>query len=229
VQVPFYPPFPIGMPDQKERPNPNRPIIDPATRGVAGAVVFLRGVPPRPGTPWPHAPVQVEQRGQVLRICQGGRETNTGFVRRGDAIEAVSHGPECCALQARGAAFFTLMFPEPGGAVRRLDGRGVVELSSASGHYWTRAYLFVDDHPYYTHTDAVGQFVLEDVPAGRWELVCWLPSWQPERYERATEQGMVTRLHFRRPLERVAEAAVRPRQTHASTFVIRREDFEPPP
>lgn len=230
VQVPSYPPFPIGMPDQKERPNPNQPAIDPTTRGVAGAVVFLRGVPPRPSMPWPHAPVRVEQRGQMLRICQGGREANTGFVRRGDAIEAVAHDPGFHALQARGAAFFTLGFPEPGGAVRRrLDGKGVVELSSAAGHYWMRAYLFVDDHPFYTHTDAAGRFVLEDVPGGRWELVCWLPSGVPERYQRATEPGMVTRLQFRRPLERVTEAVVRAGQTHASTFVIRLEDFEPPP
>jgi hypothetical protein len=98
---------------------------------------------------------------------------------------------------------FTLMFPERDRTrQRRLEEAGVVELTSASGYFWMRGYVFVLDHPYATRTDGQGAFVLPHVPAGRYEAVCWLPSWEKERHERDPETGDVTRLHFRRPIER---------------------------
>src|SRR5262249_39172772 len=141
------------------RANPHAPAIDPATRAVKDAVVFLRGIDPRRSRPWDHPPVRVEMRDYLLVVRQGAAEGRVGFVRRGDGVEMVSAQPAFHALQARGAAFFTLMFPDPGGPrTRRLGRAGVVELTSAAGHFWMRGHLFVDDHPYYARADAAGRF-----------------------------------------------------------------------
>jgi hypothetical protein len=64
-----------------------------------------------------------------------------------------------------------------------------------------RGHLFVDDHPYYTQTDAEGWYRLPHVPPGRYELVCWLPDWREEHHERDPESGLVTRVYFRPPLQ----------------------------
>src|SRR5262249_59710045 len=102
-----------------------------------------------------------------------------GFVRRGDAVTLVSRQALFHTLRARGAAFWTLTFPDPDRPlVRHFDRPGLVELSSAAGYYWMHAYLWVSDHPYLTLTDAAGRWELAGVPPGDYELAVWLPPWQ---------------------------------------------------
>jgi hypothetical protein len=184
--------------------NPNTPAIDSETRGVKGAVVFLRGVDPRRARPWDLPPVRVVMQGQQFHIQQGESDGAVAFVRRGDEVEMVSADPAFHSLHAGGAAFFTLTFPDPDRPRRRrLTERGIVELTSAAGYFWMRGYLIVDDHPYYTVTDSTGRFRLADVPAGNYELVCWLPDWREERHERDPETSLIIRLFFRPPWETV--------------------------
>src|SRR5262245_53204491 len=47
---------------ERKRDNPNAPRIDPQSRGVAGAVVFLKGIDAARARPWNHAAVTVEMR-----------------------------------------------------------------------------------------------------------------------------------------------------------------------
>jgi hypothetical protein len=196
------------------RPNPNAPRIDARTRAVRGAVVFLRGVDARRAKPWDHPPVQVEQCDCRLLVHQGDNETHVGFVRRGDAVTMVSEDDLFHSLHADGSAYFTLTFPDPGQPrSRRLERNGVVELASAAGYFWMRAYLFVDEHPYYTRTDDEGRFALTRVPPGHYDVVCWLPNWAPQRQERDPESGHVTRLYFQPPLERVRPVTLVPGET----------------
>ncbi|MCI0461491.1 MAG: hypothetical protein L0Z62_31455 [Gemmataceae bacterium] len=234
--LPDVPPFearshvPTG---QQGRPrllwaNPNAPRIDPTGRGVAGSVVFLRGVAPEKARPWDHPPVRVEQRARRLHVVQGESDANIGFVLVGEAVEMVSRGPNYHALHADGAAFFTFMFPDPDRPRwRAFTSRGVVELSSAAGHFWMRAYLFVDEHPYYARTDAQGRFQLDRVPPGRYEVVCWLPSWRKERQERDPETSLVTRWAFRPAVERRRSVEVRAGMTTHEEFALSGADFLP--
>jgi hypothetical protein len=234
--LPEVPPFearshvPIGKPGQPRlvRANPNTPAIDPTGRGVAGAVVFLRGVPPEKARPWDHPPVRVEQRDRRLHVVQGQTDSRVGFVQLGDAVEMVSRDEHYHMLHARGAAFFTFTFPDPDRPrTRTLTARGVVELASAAGHYWMRAYVFVDDHPYYARTDSQGRFQLEGVPPGEYEVVCWLPSWLAERQERDPETSLVTRLTFRPAVERRHSVEVRRGTTAREEFTLSLADFAP--
>jgi hypothetical protein len=217
-QVPVVPPFrslpsPLSAAGGRKQswPNPNVPVIDAGSRGVAGAVVFLRGVDPRRARGWDHPPVRVVQRGHRFHVMQGEIDRHNGFVRRGDAVQMVSEGEVFHALLARGAAFFARTFPDPGRPCRqRLNRPGVVELSSGAGYFWMRAYLFVDDHPYYTRTDSACSFSLAQVPPGSYEVVCWVPDWREQAHELDGDTGRVWRLTFRPALVRTRPVLVEP-------------------
>ncbi|HVS38687.1 MAG TPA: carboxypeptidase-like regulatory domain-containing protein [Gemmataceae bacterium] len=234
-EVPTVPPFqaPVSPLCEQVRgprrdwPNPNAPLIDPQSRAVGGAVVFLRDVDPRQARPWDHAPVQVDLRDYQIRIRQGAADGFVGFVRRGDAVALESKQHVYQAIQARGADFFALTFPDEGTKRDRvLDRGGLVELSSNAGQFWMRAYLFVDDHPYFTRTDAAGRYVLPKAPPGRYDLVCWMPDWREASHEIDADTRLVTRLTFRPPLQVVRRVHVQKMGTATVDFTLSLDQFE---
>jgi hypothetical protein len=40
-------------------------------------------------------------------------------------------------------------------------------------HYWMTSYVIVTPHPYFAKVDSTGNYVLEDVPPGKYTLVSW--------------------------------------------------------
>src|SRR5713101_5819056 len=68
--VPLVSPFKIhgNHYDGKEhltnlvRKNPNAPVVDPISKGVDQAIVFLRGIDPAKAKPWDHLPIIIDQR-----------------------------------------------------------------------------------------------------------------------------------------------------------------------
>jgi hypothetical protein len=233
-ELPQVPPFkvhvnPLGGPvlhTRHRRPNPNAPCIDPQTRGVADAVIFLKGVDPKKARLWDYPPVRVEMRDCCYELQQGEHVSHTGFVRRGTAVEMVSCEDAFHLVRAGGAAFFSLAFPDRDAPLRRrLRESGVVELSSAAGYFWMRGYLFVDDHPYYTHADAHGRFRLTQVPPGRYEVVCWLPNWIEERHERDPETSEISRVFFKPPVEQRQTVSLAAGKSSAIEFVVSADLF----
>jgi hypothetical protein len=190
-------------------PNPHAPAVDAEGGGIGGAVVFLRGVDPARARPWNHAPVCVAVRDCRFHILQGECDALAGFVRRGDMVTIVSEDDRFHAVQARGAAFFTLTLPDRDSPHERVLGQtGVVELSSNAGQFWMRAHLFVADHPYLTRTDARGRFSLEAVPPGDYEIGCWLPDWHEAAHERDGETALYNRLTFRPSVVKLRDVSV---------------------
>ncbi len=187
----------------------NRPIalayaprIDRFTRGVQDTVVFLRSIEPRRAKPWDLPPVVVEFRDSQLLIRQGERVSRAGFVRQGEAVEMRSAEADFNILRGRGAAFFSLAFPDPDRPrTRTFSTCGRIHLTNAAGKYWQAADLFVCDHPYYTVTDADGRYHFEKVPAGDYDLVAWHPNWAFLRVERNPEWGIPFRLEYAPPYE----------------------------
>lgn len=234
-EIPSVPPFevyanlPQNHPGQARliRANPNAPVVHKTSRGVHGAVVFLRGIDPEKSRPWDHTPVRIEQHDRRLHVVQGARDGNVGFVRVGDEIEMVSRDARFHALRATGDAFFALTFPDPDQPLkRRLTKKGLVELSSAAGYYWMRGYLFVAEHPYFALTDSQGSFVLSQVPARNYELVCWLPNWRPARRDRDPESSLVSRLYFHAPVEQRQEVSVTAHQEVSCESAVSAALFE---
>ena len=119
------------------------------------------------------------------------------------------------------------MFPDPDRPLTRpLKENGVVELTSAAGYYWMRAYLFVDDHSYYARADKEGRFSLEQVPPGQYEVVCWMPNWQEARHERDPESGLITRLFFRPPVTLVQKVELGKQESKEVRFSPSMRDFQ---
>jgi hypothetical protein len=205
----------------RQWPNPLRPLVESETRGVGDIVVFLRQVDLDRCRPWTHPRARIEQRDYQLSIHQGDTVSRVGFVRRGDAVEMVSRDAGSYLLQARGAAFFTLPFLDPARPCRRtLDRNGVVELTGAAGRFWMRGFLFVSEHPYFTRTDPDGDFALEQVPEGDYELVAWMPRWQAVRVEHDPSWNLASRVTFRPPLELTQHIKVRRGQTTQCDMLI---------
>jgi hypothetical protein len=207
-------------PPVRDWPNPNAPVIDQKTAGLAGAVVWLRTVDPAVARPWDLPPVRVEMKGQQFHVLQGGEDRRVGFVRSRDHIELVSRDPVMHAVQVRGfgrsgkSAFFTCMLPDRNAVVsRRVEGPEVVELASGAGYFWMRAYLFVSDHPYFAHTDRQGNFTLTNVPAGRYEIVAWHPDWHVSATERNPDSIRIQKVRFRPPLTSRTSVTVTTGQT----------------
>lgn len=173
---------------------PHIPNVNAKTGGVADAIVFIKEIEPRRSKPWDHAKVRVEFHERQLRVQQGDARTGVGFVRRGDVVEIANRDKEYHLLRARGAAFLAIPLSGLEKTYQRvLPETGLVELTCAAGYYWLHAHLFVTDHPYFVRTDRDGRFVLDRVPAGEYEVVCWLPNWRVERVERDPEVADVAR------------------------------------
>jgi hypothetical protein len=206
---------------------PHVPRVHPASRGIENAVVYLRGIEPDRSRPWDHPKVRIEFHERKLLVRQGDRVSGVGFVRRGGAIEVVNRDSEYHNLHGRGAAFFAVPLVNANHPnERRLTQSGLVDLTCGAGYHWLHAHLFVVEHPYYARTDADGRFTLDQVPAGKYELVCWLPSWRVERQERDPETAIVSRLTWQAPKELVESVRVEVGRTSESSFQWSTRRFE---
>src|SRR5262245_40335686 len=105
--VPALPPFRavkgVGSAARThEVPHPFAPQVDPNTRGLAGAVVFLRGVDPLRSKPWDRSAVSVEIVDDEFRTHDG----RVGFVPVGAEATFVSRSPVLQLVRGRGDDFF---------------------------------------------------------------------------------------------------------------------------
>jgi hypothetical protein len=234
-EVPIVPPFHAKVTprdylcrDWRDWPHPYAPRIDPDTRGVAKAVIYLEGVDPARSRPWDHPEVKVVVEEYQFRVDQGTVSGGVGIHRRGKALEMVSRLPVFDSIVARGSTFFSLPFPDPDKPQSRfLHHRGVVELSSGGSRFWERAYVFVDDHPYYARSDAQGRFTLDRVPAGRYRIVCWLPNWHKSDHVRNADTGEICEVFFQPPTRIEREVVVEPGARTPVELRLSQEDFPP--
>jgi hypothetical protein len=54
-------------------------------------------------------------------------------------------------------------------------------------HPWMKSWILVSDHPYYAVTDSKGNFSIEGIPAGTYDIVCW-----QEKFKKIPLTGSVT-------------------------------------
>lgn len=210
-----------GTGGRKPWPNPHAPDIDPKTKGLADAVVFLRHVDAERSKPWEHPPLRIEAKRFQLRVHQGESVSKVGFVRRGTAIEMVHHDPWLYSIRARGDAFFNMICPQPNQPARRkLEREGHVIFQSGSGRFWMRNHVFVTEHPYFARTDQHGRFTLTEVPPGNYELVCWIPNWRVTAKERHWNTTQIIRVDFAESVELTRSISVDIAKTAVIDFHI---------
>jgi plastocyanin len=141
--------------------------VDPATRGLKDAVVWLEGVPAR-AEPSPNKPpVAVDQRNfffvpHVLAV-DAGQEVQ--FLNSDNA----NHGVTAASLEP--ANCFNVVIPLAEGRYvhRFVASRHPVAIGCPI-HSSMAAWVYVFEHPYHAVTDEQGGFRLPPVPAGQYTL-----------------------------------------------------------
>jgi plastocyanin len=135
--------------------------------GVKNAVVWLQAPPP--GAAWPSAPVKVEmdQKGcsfvpRVVLVPAGGTVEFLNSDRLLHNLHSASNdNPTFNRTQPRGRVIpVTFSKPE------------IIQVN-CDLHSWMRAWVVVADHPFYALSNDAGEFVLPNVPPGKYVLQIW--------------------------------------------------------
>ncbi|MBA4062263.1 MAG: hypothetical protein C0501_00890 [Isosphaera sp.] len=167
-------------------------VIDPKTRGLANAVVWLRPDSDDPSAPFPVDRIHTTYRDAKPRehrvACgRGGFAPRVVAARAGDTVRFANPT----------GVFFNVHYQPAGGddptrefnlVLRRDQRPGGEEQTYATGplpvlrsfdlvrdaiHPWVTGYVRAFDHPYFAVTDAEGRFTIPDAPAGAWRLMAW--------------------------------------------------------
>jgi plastocyanin len=135
--------------------------------GVKNVVVWLQTPPP--GASWPNTPVKVEmdQNGcvfvpRVVLVPSGGTVEFLNSDRLLHNLHSVSReNPTFNRTQPRGRVI-PVAFSKP----------EIVQVN-CDLHSWMRSWVVVADHPFYALSNDAGEFVLPNVPPGKYVLQIW--------------------------------------------------------
>ncbi len=177
--------------------------------GVQNAVIFIDGISEGKEIARDVTPVldqrDCEYQPHILILPLGERLE----IVNSDPILHNVHG---YALRDRPRSMFNIAQPTQGARVlisaRRFKSPGLVLATCDAGHAWMSAYIVVARHPYYTLSDANGEFTLDDVPPGSYRLRMWHEG--VSVIETELEHGKPKKYHFEQPYEITKEVIVAP-------------------
>lgn len=137
-----------------------------ADNGVANAVVRILGAP---GTPETKQGALDQVQCQFMPHVQVLPAGSTLVITSSDPVLHNAHG-----FYEDGSTAFNIAVPIMGMEVnQKLSKPGVIKLRCDAGHTWMSGYVVVTDGPYYAVTDADGNFTIEGVPPGEYEIEVW--------------------------------------------------------
>jgi hypothetical protein len=153
------------------RPTP-RLQVDPESKGVANAAVWLLQAPAFPqgeGVPAPTEPVRLTQRGghfvpHVL-VTRQGAELQMGT--SDDEADFQTSGAASVSVRLRRGQMRSLALPRG----------GLIEIRSESRPWMTPATVHVLGHGYHAVTGPDGRFRLPAVPSGEYDVILWHEGW----------------------------------------------------
>jgi plastocyanin len=152
----------------KEKPGEEL-VVNPQG-GVKNAVVWLQTPPP--GATWPSAPekVEMDQKAcvfvpRVVIVPAGGTVEFLNSDRLLHNLHSASKdNPTFNRTQPRGRVIpVTFSKPE------------IIQVN-CDLHSWMRSWVVVADHPFYALSNDAGEFVLPNVPPGKYVLQIWQES-----------------------------------------------------
>ena len=184
--------------------------------GVANTVVFLRNI-----TRGKAMDLPASRRFLNQKTCR--YEPHILLVPLDATLTVKSNDPLLHTVQMTGNADYNLPFTADGQVIDRpMVREGTVDLR-CNVHVWMNGEMIVAPHPYYTVTDASGNFELTQVPPGDYEIVAWHEGWrvvgESALYDIAT-QVRVKRPIFADPVFWSKPVTVSPRRTVDVNFTL---------
>ena len=143
-----------------------RKIVLGANQGVANAVVKIIGAQ---GTLEAKKGKLDQEHCEFVPHVQVLPAGSTLIITSSDPVLHNSH-----AFNEDGSTAFNIAVPIMGMEVsKKLDQPGTIKLRCDAGHTWMSAYIVVTDQPYHALTDADGNFTIDGVPPGNYEIEVW--------------------------------------------------------
>ena len=143
-----------------------RKIVLGADQGVANAVVKIVG---------PTGTLTAHDGGLNQKSCEFVPHVQVLPV--GSAVKITSSDPvlhNSHGFYEDGSTAFNIAVPIVGMEVPfQLKKAGIIKLRCDAGHTWMSAYVIAVDQPYYAVTDADGNFAIEGIPPGDYEMEIW--------------------------------------------------------
>ncbi len=143
---------------------------------VSRAIVAIANI--TAGKPWPQGtegPSIVQERCAFHPYIQMARTRTELTIVNKDPLLHNIHAYELIGRARR--SLFNIAQPAAGQVDTRIlkPRRGNVIEIDCDAHNWMSAWIYLSDHPYVAVADEHGQFVLEDVPPGTFDIFAWHP------------------------------------------------------
>jgi len=167
-------------------------LLVSADGGVANTVIYLKNV-----TAGKAMDLPVPRRFLNQKNCR--YEPHILLVPAQGTLTVKSSDPILHTVHMSGSADYNLPFVTAGQEISRpMTREGTVDLRCNAGHVWMNAEMMVASNPYYTVTDADGNFELADVPPGQYEIVAWHEGWR--MIGESSLYDVMTQVRVKRPM-----------------------------
>lgn len=184
-EAPSLAPLPVKKDTEtcgKEKQSP-RLLIDKETKGVANTVVYLENI---------SKGADLSPRDGALDQKACDYTPHVQIVPVGSKLKIINSDPILHNVHAYLGtdSVFNLAMPMEGQSLNKdLKKPGLMSMKCDAGHTWMSSYVFVAEHPYYAMTDAQGNFVLENVPPGKYTVKMWHEGWEANISDTAITYG----------------------------------------
>lgn len=169
---------------------PNESLIVGPGQGLRYAVVTLEGVTKGKAVEKESAHELDNVKCRFLPHVQAASVGQFVVLKNTDPILHTAH-----AYIASGQPHFNIGL-YPGRTSRKpLITPGVIKIL-CEVHTWMTAYIVVTDHPYNAVTDAYGEYLISDVPAGNYRVKVWHESLGAEEKSVEVKSSATTKLDF---------------------------------
>ena len=142
-------------------------VIVSAGRGIRNVVVSLQNPPPDATWKAPLSPVQIDQQQCVFvpRVV---------IVPVGGTVEFLNSDRLLHNIRSRATVNRPFNRTQPKGrTIPMVFQKAELIRVDCDLHPWMRAWVVVAEHPFYTITNDQGEFLLDNVPPGRYTIQLW--------------------------------------------------------